>query len=91
MVGKPLAPSSHPNKEVRAVLTKWVDAGWILHEASHWGTLWCTCESQCTSIPISRTPRNAGTHARRIDRLASRCPLPPDAAHRSLAGRPRKE
>lgn len=89
MVGKSLNPASHPKSEVREVLAKWVKNGFVLDEASHWGTLRCTCENRCTSIAINRTPQNPGSHARKIDRLASRCPLPPDSPNRSLSGRQR--
>lgn len=89
MVGKSLNPAAHPKAEVRDVLLKWVKAGFVIDEGAHWGTLRCTCESKCTSISISRTPQNAGSHARKIDRLASRCPLPPESPNRSLSGRPR--
>jgi hypothetical protein len=89
VVGKPLDPASHTKPEVRDVLLKWVKAGFALDESGHWGTLRCTCENKCTSIPVSGTPQNPGSHARKIDRLAARCPLSPDSPSRSLSGRPR--
>lgn len=91
MTGKILDPSSHPKKEVRDVLVKWVSAGFELHDGTHFGLLRCTCANLCTSISVWRTPQNAGSHARKIDRMASRCPRPADDPGRSLAGRPRND
>ncbi|GHF12379.1 hypothetical protein E5082_03515 [Streptomyces griseoluteus] len=89
MVGRDLKPSDHPKKDVRRVLEKWVGQGWMLRKEGHWGKLYCPCEAACTTIPISGSPQNEGAHARRVDRLASRCPLPPEAPNRSLTGRAR--
>jgi hypothetical protein len=89
MVGRELKPSEHTKKDVRRVLEKWVARGWTLRKDGHWGKLYCPCKAKCTAIPISGSPENQGSHARRVDRLASRCPLPPEAPHRSLTGRPR--
>ncbi|CAL9294460.1 hypothetical protein SUDANB25_02344 [Streptomyces sp. SudanB25_2051] len=89
MVGSELNPSDHPKKEVRRALERWTGEGWTLRKEAHWGRLYCPCEARCTTIPISGSPQNEGAHARRINRMASRCPLPPDAVNRSLAGRPR--
>lgn len=89
MVGRDLNPSDHPRKEVRRVLERWAERGWKLCKEGHWGKLYCPCGAACTTIPVSGSPRDDGAHARRIDRLASRCPLPPDAPNRSLTGRSR--
>lgn len=90
VVGRELNPSDHTRKEVRRVLEKWVGRGWKIHKDGHWGKLYCPCEGRCTTIPVSGSPQNEGSHARRIDRLAARCPLPPDSAGRSLTGMPRE-
>jgi hypothetical protein len=90
MTGRELKASDHPRKEVRKVLVKWTALGWVLRKEGHWGKLYCPCEAACTTVPVSGSPQNDGTHARRIDRMASRCPLPEDAPNRSLTGRPRE-
>lgn len=89
MVGREVLPSEHPKKEVRQVLEKWADQGWKIHKDGHLGKLYCPCEARCTTIPVSGTPQNASSHARRIDRLAARCPLPDDSPLRTLTGKPR--
>ncbi|GHA91686.1 hypothetical protein GCM10010392_17580 [Streptomyces clavifer] len=89
MVGRELKPSEHPKKDVRHVLEKWASQGWVVRKEGHWGKLYCPCEGLCTAIPIAGSPQNEGAHARKVDRLASRCPLPPDAPNRSLTGRAR--
>ncbi|MFF8385083.1 hypothetical protein ACF053_15755 [Streptomyces kanasensis] len=90
MTGRDLKASDHPRKEVRRVLEKWTALGWALRKEGHWGRLYCPCGAGCTAIPVSGSPQNDGTHARRIDRMASRCPLPESAPSRSLTGRPRE-
>ncbi|MQS09051.1 hypothetical protein FNX48_018235 [Streptomyces sp. IF17] len=86
MVGREISPSGHTEKEIRAVLEKWVSRGWTLRSEGHWGRLYRPCGSRCTTIPISGTPANAGSRARRIDRLASRCPLPEGSPLRRPTG-----
>ncbi|MEF3118425.1 hypothetical protein [Streptomyces chrestomyceticus] len=91
MVGSEIRPCDHPKKDVRRVLEKWTARGWTLRKDGHWGRLYCPCAGRCTVIPVAGTPRSATAHARVIDRLAARCPLPDDAANRSLTGMPRGE
>jgi hypothetical protein len=85
MPGAELNPSDHSKPAVRKVLVELVrDKKWVLREEGHWGRLYCPCG--CTTIPVSGSPQNADNHARRIRRIAARCPLPPDDPRRSLAG-----
>lgn len=86
MVGVPLRASDHSKKEIRKVLEELTDAGWTIHADGHWGKLYCPCASRCTTIPVSSTPKNDVNHARRIARLAARCPLPEGSPQRSLTG-----
>ncbi|KOG65917.1 hypothetical protein ACH4GK_12400 [Streptomyces rimosus] len=91
MVGSEIRPCDHPKKDVRRVLEKWTARGWVLRKDGHWGRLYCPCEGRCTVIPVAGTPRSPTAHARVIDRLAARCPLPGEAPNRSLTGMPRGE
>jgi hypothetical protein len=89
MTGADLSPSEHQDPEVQRVLRMLVEKKWTLRKEGHWGRLYCPCAGKCTTIPVGGTPRNAGQAARKIERLAARCPLDPDDPRRSLAGRPR--
>lgn len=90
MTGAELNPSEHQDPEVKRVLRKLVKEGWTLRAEGHWGRLYCPCpDGGCTTIPVSGTGKNPGQDARRIERMAARCPLDPDDPRRSLAGRPR--
>lgn len=86
MVGAPLRAGDHSKKEVRKVLEELTADGWTIHADGHWGKLYCPCGTRCTTIPVSSTPKNASGHARRITRLAARCPLPEESPQRSLTG-----
>lgn len=89
MTGAQLSLSAHPNPEIRRVLEELDKQKWVLRDEGHWGRLYCPCAGKCTTIPVPGTPRNPGQAARRIARVAARCPLDPDDPRRSLAGRPR--
>lgn len=89
MVGPPLRAGDHSKKEIRTALEKLEAEGWRIHKDGHWGKVYCPCDSHCTTIPVSSTPRNAGNEAKRIARLAARCPLPEDSPQRSLTGKER--
>lgn len=90
MTGAELAPSEHQDPAVRRVLATLAKAGWTLRKEGHWGKLYCPCKNGgCTTIPVPGTPQIAGQAAKRIQRLASRCPREPDDPRRSLTGRPR--
>jgi len=88
MTGGELLPSAHRDAPVRKVLTRLVkDEGWSLTQGGHWGVLRCPCTNGgCTAISVGGTPKNPGQEAKRIARLAKRCPLDPDDARRSLTG-----
>lgn len=91
MVGKSLDASAIAQKEIRAVVAPLLKDGWTLHKEGHGFRLYCPCDDGgCTTIPIGSTPANTGNAARRIRRMAQRCPLPPDDPNRSLTGRPRE-
>ena len=90
MTGQVLNPSEHGEHDVRRVLRALVRKGWTLRKEGHWGKLYCPCDGGgCTTIPVPGTPENASQAARRITRLAARCPLKPGDPRRSLTGRPR--
>jgi hypothetical protein len=92
MTGGELLPSAHRDPPVRRVLTLLVkDEGWSLTEGGHWGVLRCPCARMCTTISVGGTPKNPGQEAKRIARLAKRCPLDPDDARRNLTGMPRNK
>ena len=82
--GRALRGSDHPKDPIRKVLTKLEAEGWTICAEGHWGRLYCPCEPRCTKIPIAGTPKDAERLARRIQRLASRCPLPEGDPRRSL-------
>lgn len=86
VVGREIAAADHPSKEVRAVLKRLVDDGWTLRSEAHWGTLYCPCEDHCTVIRVGGTPKNPSQEARRIQRKAKWCPLPPGDARAALRG-----
>ena len=87
MTGAELHPSDHKDPPVRKVLKKLVKKHWVLRKEGHWGRLYCPCsDGGCTTIPVSGTPGNADIEARKIERLAARCPLKPGDARRSVAG-----
>ena len=84
--GKTLSPGDHTDSDVSKVLRKWLKkSGWTLVKAGHWGRLECPCG--CTSIAVAGTPRSPTWEAKRVDRLAARCPLPRGDGRRSLFGR----
>ncbi|MEU5097546.1 hypothetical protein [Streptomyces sp. NPDC020996] len=86
MVGREVAAADHPSKEVREVLKRLVADGWMLRSEGHWGTLYCPCEEHCTAIRVGGTPKNPGQEARRVQRRAKLCPLPPDDPRAALHG-----
>lgn len=86
MVGKPLTAASIQYKDVRKVVEKLLAEGWTLRKEGHGARLYCPCEGGCTTIPVAGTPRNEGNLAKRITKMAQRCPLPPDGPNRSLTG-----
>jgi len=91
MTGAELDPSDHTDHEVRKVLKKLAGQRWILRKEGHWGKLYCPCgDGGCTTIPVPGTPKNPGNAARRISKIAARCPLKPGDARRSLTGKPRQ-
>ncbi|MGX2997038.1 hypothetical protein JNUCC64_22710 [Streptomyces sp. JNUCC 64] len=91
MAGRELKPSDHSKKDVRRILEKWVGRGWTLQRGGHWGKLSCPCGAGCTVIPVAGSPRSEGHHARKIDRLASRCPSPPPEPPRRGPARQRRD
>jgi hypothetical protein len=90
MPGPEMSPSSHRHPEVRRVLEDLVAEGWTLRREGHWGRLYCPCkDGGCTTIPVGGTLPKPDWVAKKIKRLASRCPLDLDDPRRSLAGKPR--
>jgi hypothetical protein len=90
MTGADLSPADHPHPAIKAVLKKLAKKKWKLRKEGHWGRLYCPCKGKCTTIPVSGTPRNPEGEARKIERLAARCPMKPGDSRRSLAGGLRK-
>ncbi len=80
MVGRELTPGEHPDKDVRRVLRQLVSTDWTIHKGSHWGTLYCPCG--CSTIPVPGSSTSPSAAARRIARVAARCPLPEDDPRR---------
>lgn len=80
MTGKEIRPSSHQDKDIRAVLARLVESGWTLHKEGHWGRLYCPCG--CMAIQVPGTPKVPHRQARRIANEARRCPLPPEDPRR---------
>ena len=83
VVGPLVSVGTLPCKEIREVVERLVKAGWELRAEGHKATSYCPCEGQCPTIPVPGTPRNAGSAARRIERRAKLCPLPPDDPRRT--------
>jgi hypothetical protein len=65
----------HPDKDVRKAVADAEDAGWQVKKGRNhrWGTLTCPCGSH--SVAVNSTPRDAGTHAKRIREAIVKCPL----------------
>jgi hypothetical protein len=80
MAGRGIAAGDHPDKDVRRVLRRLVATDWTLRKGAHWGTLYCPCGCSTISVPGSSTSPSVA--ARRIARVAARCPLPEDDPRR---------
>lgn len=80
MAGPEIAAGDHPDKDVRRVLRRLTSQDWTLRKEAHWGSLYCPCG--CSTIPVPRTSMNPSVAARRIARVAARCPLPEDDPRR---------
>lgn len=66
----------HPKKEVQEALERVLAGGWWdLRASGHWSVLYCNKgERDGCRIGVSGTPQDPGTHARRIERIAMKCP-----------------
>lgn len=71
-----LAPSDHPEKEIREALSEILamkDGNhFTLHKGGHWGLL--ACATGCCSISVSGSPRRPSGEARQLIREARKCP-----------------
>lgn len=84
MSGRVIQGSDHPKAPVRKVLMALEAMGWTIYGAGHWGRIHCPCATTCLKIPVYGTPKDPERHARRIQALAGRCPLPEGDPRRSL-------
>ncbi|MBR8829485.1 MAG: hypothetical protein DSM107014_16580 [Gomphosphaeria aponina SAG 52.96 = DSM 107014] len=73
----------HPNKDIREAISKAVEMGWKVKEASShahsWGQILCPYrDAECRGgeyciISIWSTPRNPKNHAKQIKRVVDNC------------------
>ncbi|AWS48162.1 hypothetical protein DKM19_04040 [Streptosporangium sp. 'caverna'] len=72
----------HPDKEIRAAIDHLIAAGWIIEKAGGhaWGRASRPGGHRGRRPPTSiwSTPRSPEIHARRLRRLADRCPHGPE-------------
>lgn len=70
-----LAPSDHPDKEIRKALEQILamdNVRFTIKAGGHWGML--LCSNGCCQIGVHKTPRVPHIHARDLLREARKCP-----------------
>jgi len=61
-------------EEIYEVLLKAEADGWVIREQGHKASMYCPCGDRNGRVSIPGTPRNAGSAARRMERVMKHCP-----------------